>query len=114
MKHLKRYYAGVAVTALCVMTSCAKEDAGSRATHDGFLTEKDGAVHLLSDVEAETYCEDHYCEPNYLYSINMGGKKPTEPAPVPTPVEPPPIPGGPGQRDPNQPRDPGPDRKSVV
>jgi subtilisin family serine protease len=72
---------------------------------DGILTKIDGEIIQLTESEADEYCINNFCEPNYIYSINLGKPKPPAQTPPPSPVIIP-MPGSP--QSPNKPLDPGP------
>ncbi|MBI3534361.1 MAG: S8 family serine peptidase [Deltaproteobacteria bacterium] len=53
-----------------------------RIKTDGVLMKVGTEIRLITDQEAKTLCKNNFCEPNYVYSIDFGKKKPI---PTPTP-----------------------------
>lgn len=96
----------LAVLALVVfsfgLASCAKNQ---NPESQGTIALVNGTVKALRAEEVESVCATHFCEPNYIYHANFGGRRndpppaqPPAPAPAPEPTPEPnpptPIDGG--------------------
>jgi len=51
----------------------------------GTLAVVGGKVVQVQESEKATVCDENFCEPNYIYTVNFGRTRPQPPAPVPAP-----------------------------
>ena len=85
-----------------MLTACGKD--GTSVLYKPTIGRADdGTIRAMEKDEADTFCVDHFCETNHVYTASFGKRKPA-PAPLPPNPTPTPVPSPtPGNFPPNTP-----------